>query len=460
MSGKLRTVPAMSLALIALTAFAWPDDGAYRLVPEDVVAIQVLYHPELSVAEATIAPDGTVNYPIAGEVRAQGRTLVELSEIITQALRGELRDPKVSVRLVRRYLAPVYVLGAVQTPGAVQVIEPVTVAEAIALAGGVSPTAAPRWGTVIRADGSQSQVDVMAALRGEAGPGPVLQPGDTLVVSAQFLVSVVGEVRAPGRYPAEGGDRVADALASAGGLANTADGSAARLIRADASSLPVDLDAIIADASVADNQPLQPGDLLVVPTLEQRVTVVGAVKMPGKYDFDEGDRVSDALAQARGPLDDARLAEAVLVRRDGSSAPVDFEAIVQDADQQGNLPLANGDTLIVPRWADQVAVMGMVNRPGVLPLTEDMTVMSAIAAAGGWTREGATPGRTLLWRQSGEGPAMVEVDAAAIMRGDPAAHDLPLQPGDIVYVPAKTGLSRDEISRLLIGVSALLRLVF
>jgi len=363
------------------------------------------------------------------------------------------------VRLVRRYVAPVYVLGAVRLPGGVQVTGPVTVAEAVALAGGLLETAAPRFGTLIHADGSQSQVDVMAALAGDDTAG-LLQPGDTLVMSAQFLVSVVGEVELSGRYPAEQGDRVADALAAAGGLSDLADGAAARLVRADGTSLLVDLDAIIADADAADNLPLAPGDLVVVPTREQRVTVVGAVKLPGKYDFDEGDRISDALAQARGPLEDARLTEVVLVRRDGASVPVDLAAIVEDGEQTGNLVLAHGDTLIVPRWSDQVAVMGLVDRPGTLLLEDGMTVMQAIAAAGGWVKQGAAPARTLLWRQQGGEPTAIPVNALALVRGDQNVEDIPLMAGDIIYVPGTRSMDMADLTRIIMSIASVLRLVY
>jgi len=461
---NLRVTPKLRLAALALTAFALSGassclaDGAYRLVPEDVIAIQVLYHPELSVPEATVRPDGMVNYPVAGDVQAAGASLVELSETIAEALRQELRDPKVSVRLVRRYVMPVYVLGSVRMPGAVHVTGPVTVAEAMALAGGLAETAAPRMGTLVRADGSQAPVDIMASLSGQTGL--VLQPGDTLVVSAQFLVSVVGEVTASGRYPAEQGDRVADAIAAAGGLVETADRSAARLIRADGTSLPVDISAIITDAGAEHNHLLTPGDLIVVPTLERRVTVVGAVKLPGKYDFDDGDRVSDALAQARGALDEARLTDAVLVRRDGSAKPVDLQAITQHADQAGDVALVDGDTLIVPRWADQIAVMGMVSRPGTQPLEDGMTAMGAIAGAGGWPADGAAPARTVLWRQGEAEPEIIAINALALMRGDADVHDIPLQPGDIIYVPGSRGMDSGEFSRVLLGIASVLRLVY
>ncbi len=455
--GRAALCAAVLTAGAAAPAVA--DDGAYRLGVDDVISIRVLYHADFSVESATVRPDGKINVPVAGDLQVAGRTVLEVAEAVTEALQAELREPQVSVRLVRRYAEPVYVVGAVRSPGAVSVREPVTVAEAIALAGGLSPSAAPRYGVLIDRDGGQTRIDVLAGLAGRApGGAATIAPGETLVVSAQFLVSVVGQVRAPGRYPAEEGDRAADALAAAGGLREEA-AQVGRLVRADGAAIDLDLAAIVESGDAAGNPPLEPGDLIVVPELARRVTLVGAFAAPGKYDFDEGDRVSHAVALARGVEDDARLTAALLVRGDGSSQPVDLEALLQG--EAGDDPLvADGDTLILPREVDRVAVLGMVVHPGLLPIDPDMTLMDALAAAGGWSQDGSRPTQTILWRRADGEPQMTFIDAQALMLGDTEIENPRLQPGDIVFVPHKSAVSRDEAARMLLGISGLLRLLF
>jgi len=450
------------LLVFALLAagVACAADGDYRLGPEDVVAITVLYHPEFSVEMATIRPDGKINYPLAGDIEAAGKTVAEVAEIIRQAVGRDVREPRVSVRLVSRYISPVYVLGAVRTPGAVEVKDTVTVAEAIALAGGLDATAAPRYGLIIRPGGEQTDIDVAAAMSGAAPMGKMLlKPGDTLVVSAQFLVSVVGEVVSPGRYPIERGDKVGDALAAAGGLTQMADARAARLVRADGQTLALDLDAMLNRGQMDDNHLLEPGDVILAPTLEQRVTVVGAVLLPGKYDFDDGERVSDALARGGGAAEDARLRSAKLIRRDGSSVTVDLEAILQRGEQEQNLLLAHGDTLVVPRKLDKVGVIGMVTTPGLVALEPNMTVIDAIAAAGGWLTDEAKPEHTLLWREQEGKPTLTVVNARALMLGDTDLENPQLEPGDVIFVPSRHGVDISDISRILLGITGMLRLL-
>ncbi|MEA3401988.1 MAG: SLBB domain-containing protein [Armatimonadota bacterium] len=452
--------PLMAAAACLMRALPAGGEEPYRLGVDDVIAVSVLYHPDFSLEAATVRPDGMINVPGAGDLRAEGRTVVELADAVAGALRDELRDPKVSVRLVRRHVLPVYVLGAVGRPGPVEVREPVTVAEAVALAGGLSAQAAPRWATLMAADGRQRRIDVLAALSGGGEQGAVtIAPGETLLVSTQFLVSVVGEVNAPGRYPAEQGDRVADLLASAGG---TTDRAAAEgtLVRPDGESIRLDVEAIAQRGEAASNVAVAPGDLIVIPEARRRVTVVGAVQAPGRYEFDDGERVSHAVAVAQGATEDARLPGAVLVRADGSSLPVNLEGLLQGEAGAADPELADGDVLIVPRSVDRVAVLGMVVKPGLVALEPEMTLMDALGAAGGWAEEGAEPERTILWREGGEGPQMRFIDARALMLGRGGPENPILQPGDIIFVPSDSGITRDEAARLLLGVAGLLRIVF
>ncbi len=453
----LARLGAAAICVLASLAAVTADGGAYRLGVDDVVTIRVLYQPEFSVENAIVRPDGRINVPVVGEVEVAGRTIAEVAESITEALRRELRDPRVSVQLVRRHVEPVYVVGAVRSPGAVNVREPVTVAEAIALAGGLTTAAAPRFGVIIGADGSQRRIDVPSALSGAASPTRIA-PGETLVVSAQFLVSVVGRVASPGRYPCEAGDRVADALAAAGGLAPGA-AEAGSLVRADGTQIELDLASIVEHGVAADNPALEAGDLIVVPEVTRRVTVVGAFDTPGRYDFDEGARVSDAIALAHGVSDDARLTAAVLVRRDGSSQTVDLEALLQ-GEADNDPALADGDTLILPCEVDRVAVLGSVVHPGLYALEAGMTLMDALAAAGGWSQNDSRPTETILWRRTAGEPQMTFINAQEMLRGAAEGENPPLQAGDIVFVPSRKEITRDQAVRTLLGITGVLHLLF
>ncbi|MGM0491353.1 MAG: SLBB domain-containing protein [Armatimonadota bacterium] len=460
---RLRCITGLLLVVMGLVCISLPvgaDGEPWRLGVDDVVSVHVLHQPDFSVNEATVRPDGRINVPVAGEVVVAGRTVEEVAAQIEDALREELREPRVSVRLVRRHVKPIYVLGAVRAPGAVEVREPVTVAEAIALAQGLSDTAAPRQAVLIDEAGGGRRIDVLKALHRPEGGGTVrIRPGETLLVSAQFLVTVVGQVGVSGRYPAEEGDRVADALAAAGGLSEDA-AEAGSVVRADGETVELDLEALLDRGEEGSNVALLPGDMIVVPRARRRVALVGALNQSGKYDFDPGDRVSDALALGGDVAEDALPRSAMLLRQDGTSRRVDVEALLQASEGAENPELRDGDTLVLPRATDRIAVVGMVASPGPLLLEPEMTVMDAIAAAGGWEAEKAHPERTILWRQTTDGVEMAHVNARKLLRGEEGVDNPVLAAGDIVFVPRDASITLDEVARLLLGVSGLLRVAF
>lgn len=89
-------------------------------------------------------------------------------------------------------------------------------------------------------------------------------------------------------------------------------------------------------------------------------------------------------------------------------------------------------------------VNGQVAHPGKFDLREDITVTEALAIAGGVT-ESAKSSQVLLFRRV-QGGAMFEVrklDMHKMYKKGDLTEDVPLQPGDLVYVP-QTALSKIE----------------
>jgi polysaccharide export outer membrane protein len=81
-------------------------------------------------------------------------------------------------------------------------------------------------------------------------------------------VSVLGQVRAPGRYDLKGPATVLDALALAGGFTDFAARRKITILRSTGTTvqrLRFDYDAAISRASVANNLLVRPGDIVVVP---------------------------------------------------------------------------------------------------------------------------------------------------------------------------------------------------
>lgn len=82
----------------------------------------------------------------------------------------------------------------------------------------------------------------------------------------------------------------------------------------------------------------------------------------------------------------------------------------------------------------RVSVMGAVSRPGTFPLSPGMTVVQAISMAGGFTAL-ASQNDTVLTRRAGEDVRRFPIPARRISDGRES--DVPVQGGDIIFVPER-----------------------
>ncbi|PWU25132.1 MAG: sugar ABC transporter substrate-binding protein [Candidatus Rokuibacteriota bacterium] len=83
-----------------------------------------------------------------------------------------------------------------------------------------------------------------------------------------FKVSVLGEVKKPGRYDFKGQATVLDAIALAGGLNDFATRSKIVILRNNGTGstrLPVNYNKVVAGGAEQDNFVLKPGDIVLVP---------------------------------------------------------------------------------------------------------------------------------------------------------------------------------------------------
>jgi polysaccharide export outer membrane protein len=112
----------------------------YVIQRQDVLLISFPLSPELNQT-VTIQPDGYITLQTAPSIHVQGLTVPELAEAIKQAYAGVLRNPIVNVDL-QDFQKPFFtVSGQVGKPGQYELRSDITVAEAIAVAGGLQPTA-------------------------------------------------------------------------------------------------------------------------------------------------------------------------------------------------------------------------------------------------------------------------------------------------------------------------------
>ncbi len=193
MSILRRLVAALLLVpIVALAAQA----QEYRVQPGDVLQIEVLEDATLN-RSAIVLPDGQITLPVAGTFRVAGRSIAQVQDDLARRLApGFAAAPTVFVSLSA--LAPrqeptpprtiaIFILGAANTPGKVEVAPGSTLLQAIAQAGGLTPFAAKKRIQLRRVDEAGNEqiykLDLDAIERGVAGGGSTrLVKGDVIVV--------------------------------------------------------------------------------------------------------------------------------------------------------------------------------------------------------------------------------------------------------------------------------------
>ena len=153
-------------------------DYDYVLGAGDRLRIIVFGEPTLT-AEYAVAGNGTVSFPMVGEVRAAGRTVRQVRNDIVSGLKnGYIKDPEVSADVVT--YRPYFILGEVVHPGEYPYSDQITVTDAVATAGGFTYRANRKWIFVKHHTDGQEH-------RTRLGPGLILQPGDTIRITERLF---------------------------------------------------------------------------------------------------------------------------------------------------------------------------------------------------------------------------------------------------------------------------------
>jgi polysaccharide biosynthesis/export protein len=198
-----------------------------------------------------------------------------------------------------------------------------------------------------------------------------------------------------------------------------------------------------AQASAMIEQDLIKGNFMrhpqVTVTIEQygtqNVSVLGEVKQPGSYAITAPRSVIDVIALASGLTNVAD--RSITIERKGDPAQkVNYFLSNNSNDAIDTSVLVYpGDKVLVPK-AGIVYVLGDVKTPGAYVMSNNssqLTVLQLVAAAGG-TNHSAVPSHARLIRKDGAaGHTDNPLPLSAMQKGKEA--DLPMHPGDIVYVP-------------------------
>ncbi len=160
----------------------------YIIGPENALTIDISYGKEDHITQKVrVSSKGEITCPLIGDVQAEGLTVSELQEKLTDLLgKDYLVNPQVTV-YIEEY-STVSIIGQVTMPGAYPIKGKLTVIQLISLAQGFTKIAAPNKVKVVRRkpDGTTQEIlvrvyDIMNK-NADTKNDIVLQSGDEVVV--------------------------------------------------------------------------------------------------------------------------------------------------------------------------------------------------------------------------------------------------------------------------------------
>lgn len=236
----------------------------------DLLELDVFDTPELS-GKLRVDEGGNVALPLAHDLPVAGLTAEQASRKIEARFReaAVLKDPHASVTVLESATQGITIMGEVRNPGVYPLVGARDLLDLISQAGGLNSQAGKDIIITHRSDLNHPITVRLGSKPGSpSGVNVDIQPGDTIVVSHEGVVYVVGDVGKPGGFRIENNDRltVLQAIALAQGANKTAALSRAKVIRKTETGreeLPISLKKILANN--APDETLFDGDILFVP---------------------------------------------------------------------------------------------------------------------------------------------------------------------------------------------------
>jgi protein involved in polysaccharide export with SLBB domain len=158
---------------------AAPGNTDYRLGAGDKLRINVFGEETLSGEFLVPGGDGTIAFPLIGDVKAAGMTVNELqAEIVGKLKPDYLKDPHVSIEVLN--YRPFFILGEVMKPGEYPYTNGLTVLNAVATANGFTYRANTHR-VYIKRPNSPAEVEY------NLDATTPVEPGDTIRIGERFF---------------------------------------------------------------------------------------------------------------------------------------------------------------------------------------------------------------------------------------------------------------------------------
>ena len=293
----------------------------YKVKAGDTISIQVLNHPEFSIAGTRVQNDNTISY-FFGPIVVTGKTISEIGKLVTKQLveAKQLVSPIVSVSVASREPMTVNIYGDVRNAGKVELRDGMRLLDVLALAGGLPSDRYEFYKLVVYRPNGPVVVDVTKLYTGDSKQNIALESGDNIIIDeadpSETMVRVVGEVRSQSSVVIPRDGSILAVLNAAGGVTPTAALSEASIVR-KGQTIKVDLRGILETGIVKGGFKLEAGDVLVIPQNKKVFRTNGAMQKTGEiiYPDDRSLTLFEALSIAGLPAQNANLKNVRLTRK-------------------------------------------------------------------------------------------------------------------------------------------------
>lgn len=398
---------------------------------------------------------------------------VDTYDLLLHGVRTDMKRMEDGDTLLVSSIGPqITVEGLVRRPAIYELHGEQNLAQALALAGGMLPTAAVRHIEVQRLVAHEKKTMLGLDITDGADAAKVtqemeafkVQDGDSIRLFPiapfnQDAVYLEGHVLRPGKYSYREGLKVTDLIGSYKDMLPEPAAHYAEIIRLNPPDYrptveSFDLEAVMANkVAVPGLRPMDTVQIFSKYDFETppTISVWGDVRNPGIYRTTGQIHIADAVHVAGGLAADASLTDAQVYRfmpnGEMKIMSVDLQSAL-NGDPVNNLLLEARDRLIVHTNISQVDpatvyVQGEVAKPGRYLLSSNMTVADLVLVAGGMRRSADTRSADLTRLAAGSsgGPVTGEhfqVPLSAALSGDSSAN-LALKEGDVLTIRQVAG---------------------
>jgi polysaccharide export outer membrane protein len=352
---------------LLLFLVAWTHQasaGDYVIGPRDTLKITVWGQPDLS-QNYNVSVEGTIVFPLIGEVRATGLTEAQLGQKLVNLLEKDyLVNPQVLVSVAEYKSKKVLVLGEAVKPGVYPLTGNTTVLEVISNAGGFGTAYGKQLvlvrpvqrvanaGGTVPVGNTIRRLNIEKIQAGDTSENVEVEDGDTLFIPKANAFFVLGEVSRPGSFTLDKETTILEAVTFAGGFANKASPSGTKVIRkrpeGGQETIAVDL-----SGAVPANKDfvIRDGDTVLVPR-GNTFFVFGEVKRPGDFLLEKNTTILEAISVAGGFTDKAAPGRTKIIRNTPTGGQQTIEVDMNDIIKRGRrdkaVPLQEGDVIVVP----------------------------------------------------------------------------------------------------------------